>query len=281
MEKENGKKVYYCRKCGSVLPPNSEFCESCGAPRFESEITYVKNRGGPSTTWKAVAILIGGLMIFGSLPFLFGGGALMGVTDLLDQGGGFIGVDNIDLETSTQLLVGKELDIVIDDIDGLPHWMWEPDLEDLVTLKIKAESNNGKPIFIGIIEADDAIDIFGEAAYEQITDFRMDDFDDRYPYIEYRYHSGETLNVTPTELNIWASEVSGSGEQTLTWSPETGNFWLVIMNMDGSPDVDVDVGMGAKVPILSVIGQGLFVGGLVLLAGGIIIVYFGALKPRN
>ncbi|MCW4013569.1 MAG: DUF4389 domain-containing protein, partial [Candidatus Bathyarchaeota archaeon] len=69
--------------------------------------------------------------------------------------------------------------------------------------------------------------------------------------------------------------------QTLEWSPETGNFWLVIMNADGSANVDVEVGMGAKVPIVSSIGKGLFVSGLVLLAAGVAIVYFGAIKPGN
>mgnify|MGYP000017516538 CR=1 FL=1 len=282
MEDSNSnEKIDYCSKCGTPMPKDAIFCESCGAPRKQGEITYVKSQGGASNGWKAVAIIIGGLLIMGSIPFLFGGGALMGVIEWLDQGGGYIGVDNVDLETSTQLLVGKELDVYMDDMDGPPHWMWEPDLEDFVTLKIKAESNTGEPVFIGIVDASDAYDLFGNAAYDQVTEFRMEEFRDRYPYIEYRYHAGQTLNITPTDLDIWVTEVSGAGEQTLTWTPESGNFWLVIMNADGSANVDVEIGVGAKVPILSSIGRGLFVGGLVLLAAGVAIVYFGAIKPGN
>ncbi len=282
MEASNSnEKKDYCAKCGSPLPRDSIFCESCGAPRKQGEITYVKTRGGASNGWKAVAIIIGGLMILGSIPFLFGGGALMGVNEWFDQGGGYIGVQNVELSTGTQFLVGKALNIYMDDYDGPTHWGWQPDLEDFVTLRVKAESNTGDEVFIGIIEAGDAYDLLGDAAYDQVTEFRMENFKDQYPYIEYRYHPGQALNITPAELDIWVTEISGAGEQTLTWTPESGNFWLVIMNMDGSANVDVDMGVGVKVPILGNIGRGLFVGGLVLLAAGVAIVYFGAIKPRN
>lgn len=280
-ESNSNEKKDYCKKCGSIMPENADFCESCGAPRRQSEITYVKSRGTGHNGWKAVAIIMGGLIILTSIPFLFGGGALMGVTEWLDQGGGYIGVDNVDLSTSTQVLVGKELDIYMSEMDYPSHWMWEPDLGDLVTVKIKAESNNGEAIFIGIADAEDAYAVFGDAAYDQVTKFRMEDFRDKYPYVEYRYHSGHALNVTPADLDIWVTEISGVGEQTLTWSPESGNYWLIIMNADGSANVDIQTGVGAKVPILGNIGRGLFVGGLVLLAVGVAIVYFGAIKPRD
>ena len=279
MESSDEKKIY-CQKCGSEMPQGADFCESCGAPREIKEIRYVKTRGSGASFGKAVAIIAGAFFILIAVPILFSGGALMGVTDFFDQGGGYIGVDNIDFGTSTQMLVAKEMDIHIDDYDGPPHWMWEPSIGDLVTIKIKAESNTGDDVFIGIVEANDGYSVLGDFAYDQISQFRMEDMRSRYPYIEYRHHSGETLNVTPGELDIWVAEISGSGEQTLTWSPELGNYWLVIMNEDGSANVNVETGLAVKMPILSKIGSGLFVGGLVLLAFGVAIVYFGAIRPR-
>ena len=262
------------------MPQGGDFCESCGAPREVKEIRYVKSRGSGASFGKVVAIIAGGFFILIAVPILFGGGALMGVTDFFDQGSGYIGVDNIDLETHTQMLVGKEMEIYIDDIDGPPSWMWEPSIEDLVTIKIKAESNNGKPVFIGIVDASDAYTVFGDAAYDQVIEYNVDDNRGRYTDFTYRYHPGEALEIVPTELNIWITEVSGNGEQTLTWSPDNGNFWLVIMNEDGSANLDVETGLAVKVPILDNIGRGLFVGGLVLLAFGVAIIYFGAIRPR-
>ena len=279
MESPNEKKIY-CRKCGSEMPQNADFCEACGAPIEYREMKYIKSQGSGNNFGKVVAILFGGFFILIAVPILFGGGALMGVTDIFDQGGGYIGIDNVNFATSTQILVAKEMDIVIDDYDRSSQWLWEPDIGDLVTIKVKAESNTGDNVFIGIVEASDGISVFGDTAYDQITEFRMEDTRRHTPVIDYRYHSGETMTTLPTDLDIWVAEVSGSGEQTLTWNPEVGTYWLVIMNEDGSASVNVDTGVAVKMPILSTIGKGLFMGGLVLLAVGVVVVYFGAIKPR-
>jgi ribosomal protein L37E len=279
MESSNEKKTY-CNKCGKEMPQNADYCESCGAPREFREMKYVKQGGSGNSFGKVVAILMGGFFILIAVPILFGGGAMMGVTDIFDQGGGYLGIENVNFGTSTQMLVAKEMDIVIDSYDRPPNWLWEPDIGDLVTIKIKAESNTGDNVFIGIVEASDAYSVFGDVAYDQITQFNLDGVRNHIPEIAYRYHSGETLNITPADLNIWVAEVSGSGEQTLTWNPEIGSYWLIIMNEDGSASVDVDTGVAVKMPILNSIGKGLFMGGLVLLAVGVAIVYFGAIKPR-
>ncbi|MGW8179017.1 MAG: zinc-ribbon domain-containing protein [bacterium] len=280
MESSNEKKIY-CRKCGSEMPQNADYCEACGAPVEYREMKYIKPRGSGNNFGKVIAVLFGGFFILVAVPILFGGGALMGVTDFFDQGGGYIGVDNVNFATSTQMIVAKEMDIVIDDYNTAPTWLWEPSIGDLVTIKIKAESNTGDNVFIGIVDASDAYAVLGSSAYDQITRFNLDGPRDRYPDIAYRYHAGEALNITPADLDIWVAEVSGNGEQTLTWNPELGQYWLVIMNEDGSASVDVDTGVSVKMPILGSIGRGLFVGGLVLLAVGVAIVYFGAIKPRN
>jgi hypothetical protein len=281
MEESNEKDIVYCKKCGEEMSKDAIFCQNCGTPKERKEITYIKSRGSGIGFGKAVAIIVGGLFILVGISVLFAGGALMGVTGVLDQGEGFIGVDNMDIETNTQLLVAKELDMIVDDFEGPPNWVWEPDIGDFVTIKIKADSDNSKNVFIGIVEEQDAVEYLGTVEYDQISDFHMDNGGrSSQPYLEYRYHPGNQLNIAPIELDIWVSEVHGSGEQTLTWSPEVGRYWLVIMNEDGSPNVDVDVGFSVKIPILGSIGRGLFVGGLMVLGLGVAIIYFGVIKPR-
>ena len=262
------------------MPQGADFCEACGAPREIKQIQYVKTRGTGNGFGKAVAILLGGFFILIAIPVLFGGGALMGVTGIFDQGGGYIGVNNINMETNTQMLVAKEMDINYGDFNGPTNWVWEPKMSDLVTIKINAESNKGGNVFIGIVDASDGYAALGNSAYDQITQIYTGEHWRQTPYIEYRYHPGDNITTSPTDLNIWVAEASGSGEQTLTWSPEAGNYWLVVMNENGAANVDVNVGASVKMPILNTIGNGLFVGGLVLLALGVAIVYFGAIKPR-
>jgi hypothetical protein len=271
----------YCKKCGNTLPDKADYCPACGETTHKTGITYVKHGNGGISGGQVVAILIGGFLILVSVPILFAGSALLGVNGVLDQGGGYIGIDDVDFVTSTYAIVGKELDIenvVIDD-DCPPNWVWEPTVGDFVTFKVTADSNEGKDVFIGIIEDDDGLMYLKDVEYDYITEFNMDDYRHD-PQIQYRRHSGDELSIPPTETDIWVAEASGPGRQTLTWSPEPGNYWLVIMNEDGSPDVNVDTSLAVKVPILSNIGGGLFLGGFVAMAMGVAIVYFGAVKPR-
>jgi hypothetical protein len=57
--------------------------------------------------------------------------------------------------------------------------------------------------------------------------------------------------------------VSGAGEQSLTWDVESGDWTVVVMNVDGSAPVQVEAAAGATLP-----GLGWLIGGL-LLAGGL------------
>ena len=272
----------YCKTCGKDLPSNADFCPACGETTHKSGITYVKPNKGGIRGGQIIAILMGGFLILISIPFLFGGGALLGVGGVFDQGGGYIGVDNVDLITSTQVIVAKELDIedmVIDEIDDSTRWNWNPSVGDFVTFKITADSNDGKDVFIGIVEDNHAMNYLKDVEYDYLTDFDVENYRHD-PYIRYRRSSGDELTTIPTDVNIWEAEVSGPGLQTLRWSPEPGNYWLVIMNEDGSQDVNVETSMGAKVPIVGSIGRGMFLGGFVALAIGVAVVYYGAVKPR-
>jgi hypothetical protein len=50
------------------------------------------------------------------------------------------------------------------------------------------------------------------------------------------------------------------------------------MNADGSKGVDANVQVGARVTILSWIGWGLLVGGILVAMVGVVIIYFGAIR---
>lgn len=282
MDEKRIEEKPFCKKCGNALPDNSDFCPACGETTHKTGITYVKHDKGGIRGGQVIAILLGGFLILVSIPVLFGGGALLGVGGVLDQGNGYIGIDDVDLRTSTQVIVAKELDIedmVIDEIDHTTRWAWNPTVGDLITFRITADSNDGKDVFIGIIDEYQASSYLNDVEYDYLTDFNMEDYR-KDPYIRYRRSPGDELTTAPTDVNVWEAEISGPGTQTLTWSPEPGNYWLVIMNEDGSPDVDVETSMAVKIPIIGNIGRGLFLGGFVTLAIGVAVVYYGAVKPR-
>ena len=273
----------YCRECGKEIDDSVEYCPNCGARVRTQDVRYRKPESGRWDSGKTVALIIGGLLLMMGVPIIIGGTALYGVTNFLDQGDGYIGVQGVDFETDTQALVVRDLDIrdfVVDDIDRPPEWIWSPDAGDLVSFRLNAESNTGKPIFIGIALEEDARGYIGSAEYDEITEFRMENPRENEPYIEYDYHQGDEITQEPTSLDIWEVQTSGPGTQTLTWSPEPGEYWLVVMNTDSSEVVDVEAGLAVKVPILTGIAQGLLFGGIVLVGVGIVVIYYGIIRPR-
>ena len=76
----------------------------------------------------------------------------------------------------------------------------------------------------------------------------------------------------PADQDIWVAQTSGSGTQTLEWTPTAGNWTVVVMRADGSADVATTLAVAATVPRLSQVAWGLLGGGAVLLAvGGLLV----------
>ncbi|MFL6096991.1 MAG: hypothetical protein ACJ71Y_16185, partial [Blastococcus sp.] len=84
----------------------------------------------------------------------------------------------------------------------------------------------------------------------------------------------------PGEQDFWTAQASGSGTQSLTWSPTAGNWVLVVMNADGSAGVSVAARLGATVPALGGLAWGLLAVGLVLLLLGVLAIVLAIHRPR-
>jgi hypothetical protein len=151
---------------------------------------------------------------------------------------------------------------------------------DFVQIKITVESNNGKELFIGITRDSNARNYLSNAQYTSVTKFSLEDSNGRRPYITYETLGENDITTQPQGLDIW--EVSQTGEEiTLTWEPDYGDFWVIIMNTDLSNNVDIEAGIGARVPFLGFIGGGLMMGGLIIFGLGAVIIYFGVIRRVN
>jgi Domain of unknown function (DUF4389) len=85
-------------------------------------------------------------------------------------------------------------------------------------------------------------------------------------------HAGSAPAVPPGQAGIWAAHASGPGTQTLTWVPRSGDWTVVAMNADGSRPVRLRVNVAATLPALPWIAAGLLIGGIVVLAGGVLLI---------
>jgi len=226
---------------------------------------------------RIILLIFGILILLGSVPLMFGGGALLWVDLALTDSEGFITTDYHTLERGSYAIVTEPADIEFDE-EWNWGWGWHRawDLGDLVTFKVEGSNNDpSKGIFIGIAEESDWKAYLSDVEYDEITDFDLDPFD-----VDYRNHPGDSVPADPTSQTFWTESTYGTGTRTLEWELETGTYSLVLMNQEGSGGVDLDIALGAKIPLIFGVGVGFLVGGIVALVVGILMIIL-ALRGRQ
>jgi hypothetical protein len=218
---------------------------------------------------RIAAIIASGVVALLSLGFLATGGLLLYADSKKDeQGYNTTGTDRFSTETSA--LASENLDL---DLDGAESLL---DEGVLGKLRVKAESNDGKPVFVGVARTSDVRDYLRGSAHDIVTDVDYSPF-----HVDYSTRGGDSSPGAPGEQTFWAATAQGDGEQTLAWEVEDGDWSVVVMNADGSAGVDTGISFGAKLGFLDDAGWISLGTGLVLLAlaGGLL--FAGVRPPRG
>ncbi len=132
----------------------------------------------------------------------------------------------------------------------------------LGTLRLRADVKNGGT-FVGIAPTAAVDKFLSGVAYDQVRSVRIA------PYrVDYRNFVGSRSATNPTTQQIWTASASGTGEQQITWRPESGNWSLVVMRADAGSGVSARVAVGTNTGYVLPVGVGLTVGGVLLIMGG-------------
>lgn len=137
-------------------------------------------------------------------------------------------------------------------------WFVAQDL--LGSIRIRVHSN--RPVFIGIAPEAAANSYLSGASRAEATRFDARNSD-------FRTIPGGAPTVAPGASHIWVASATGTGEQTLSWPVQNGNWRIVLMNADGGANVAAQLSIGARFPHLLTIG-------VVVLGAGILILLLGA-----
>lgn len=143
---------------------------------------------------------------------------------------------------------------------------------DVGSIRIAAESADpGKDIFVGIGPRQDVDRYLAGSNYSELREVEFRPF-----RTEYREVQGTTRLSAPAEQTFWAASAAGSGERTLDWKIEAGDWSVVVMNADASPGISADLQAGFRSELFGPIAAGLLAAGAILLLLGVPLLIFGA-----
>ena len=206
-----------------------------------------------STGW----IIVGAVIIVSGFLTAISGGALLalfGSDRVLSSG-------EHRVSTPTTALVADLGRIT--DVDGFQYVMGSP------TLHLKADNDAEGPIFIGIGRADEVDRYLAGVSTDRVTDLQ-----ELSPFgLGTVRHDGSGIPGAPAEQNIWVAS-STSKDAELSWEIRDGHYEVVMMNADGSTNVQAQTRIGVSMQDSTalwslVIGAGvviMVIGGLVVIA---------------
>ncbi|MDP2900108.1 MAG: zinc-ribbon domain-containing protein [Candidatus Bathyarchaeota archaeon] len=263
----------YCPKCGAEIGEDTKFCPKCGTEIQATGVVY--RRASPE--WhigRVFALIIGGFILLVAFGLVAGGGVLIWSQNAITDSQGFMVTSPAPFTVGSYAIVQSNININMGN-----EWM-NPRMQDIVTLKLTGASNNGKPIFIGVGRQTDVQNYLNGVNVDKLLQYswRYDPWTSDEGIPTYQTISGGAPSSPPTAQSFWIEQASGTGTQTMTWTPASGDYWIVVMNADGSNAVAVDMQLGARVTILNWIGWGLIIGGIIAGLIGFIIVYYGAIR---
>jgi hypothetical protein len=218
---------------------------------------------------KIALIVVGAVIALIGLGFAAAGGTLIWAHATQRDAAGFYTTPTAHLETSTYALTSQV------DFGTKPSQEdWVPS-NFLGTVRIRATSDVGTAIFIGIAPKTDVDRWLSGVAHEHVTSVNFGPFS-----TDTQLVNGSAAPSMPGAQTFWVASTSGTGTQTLTWATQGGRWSAVLMNANAAPAISVALSLGAKTGILLPIGLGVGLFGLMALAASAILIIFG-LRRRD
>lgn len=251
-----------------VVAMSTQAAESTAADRWVTAGPAGGNAGGPGappqypgsgagsawTPGRIVSVIIGGVLAFLAVGLLIGGAATLWADRTQRDASGYLTSPGTTFSTQGRALTSDGVRI---DAGG-PGWAYPRAVLGDVRFRFTAQDPS-REIFVGIAPTDDVRGYLAGVEYSTVTDFGSGG-------ATYTLHPGGAPATPPAEAGFWVAKASGSGTQSLTWAPSSGDWTIIVMNADGTPGVSVDADAGATVPALTWVATGLLAGGLLLLA---------------
>jgi len=219
---------------------------------------------------RIVLLVVGTLFVLGALLAMVAGGAVIWASQYHKDSEGFHVTDPMEVKSVSYAVTSDTIEIDRGASEAL-NWLGMD--------KVKAVAENDdpdQPVFLGIAESRDAYAYLSGVKHDEITSVEV--FDSSF---EYARKPGNTQPESPGLQDFWLEEAEGTGAQEIVFDLEEGEYTIVAMNADASEGIEMEAVFGIKSSgVIVLIGVVFLVVAVMLLAGGIIMLVFGARSPH-
>jgi hypothetical protein len=229
------------------------------AAEIPPEEPAVAAPAGPRGAGRVLLLVVGSLAALIAFAALAAGVAGVAVDRFGRDDDGFLMSPSEDFAAAGYAIVSERAEIDVGDAGRALDTF-------LGTVRLRSESD--RLVFVGIAPERDAEAYLAGVEHAVVTEI------DREP--RYAERSGGAPATPPREQEFWVAASSGTGEQTLDWEPEEGDWVAVVMNVDGSRGVSAELSIGAELDPLLWIGLALLGLGAVLAAVAALAITAGA-----
>ncbi len=213
------------------------------------------------TAGRVIALVTGSVLALLSLGLLAGGGALFWAGQTQRQGG-YLTSATSTYSTGGYALTTESIGLHSGSGD------WAGSLIGKVRIRVSTPGT-ARPVFVGIAPAGAVTRYLSGVPYTTVTSYGGNSQ-------VTTSHQGSASPAAPQAAGIWAAQAAGTGPQTLTWTARDGDWVLVVMNRDGARGLTVRADAGATFPALPWVAAGLLAGGVLLAAGGVLLIVLPA-----
>ena len=217
---------------------------------------------------RIVLLVLGSIAAVLAFAFLVGGCALVTIDQTQRDEDGYLMSPSADVSSATYAIVSESANI---DTGGA-EWALDTFLGD-----VRIRSESVRAVFVGIGPAADVDNYLLGVEHDVVTDLEGGfGFGVEEPRPKYSTRAGGPPRSPPAEQTFWVASATGSGEQTVDWNPQDGEWRVVVMNEDASRGVASDVSIGAELDSVLWIGIVLLVIGALAAAVAALAINAGA-----
>jgi hypothetical protein len=217
---------------------------------------------------RIIVLVAGILAVLVGLPAVIGGAVMLAADRNRD--GAYLTSGAGRLSTETYAISAPQIHIR----GSGPDYFYGNAL--LGEVRLQVQPAGGGDVFVGVGPAAQVDAYLAQVARDQFKDLELDPFT-----VTYTRHAGGRPAAAPTAQSFWVAQDSGAGRRTLTWKPGDGDWTTVVMNADGSANVQADITAGATLPVIRIAGITTLVIGILLLLGGLILIGLAVATRRR